>query len=720
MKQVIQNFKTGELYVDEIPPPALSEGMVLVENKFSLISAGTERGTTKVAQASLLGKAKQRPDLVKQVLNNIKREGLKATIEKVRTKLDTLKALGYSTAGLVGASLDTENKFCPGDRVACAGGGYASHAEVVVVPQNLVVKIPDNVSFEEASFTTLGAIAMQGVRQANPQLGDNVCVIGLGLLGQLTCQLLKSNGCNVFGIDVSQRMVDLALESKAANRALLRNDNNLITAAENFTHGFGFDSIIITAAAPSNNDPVELSCELVRKKGKIVVVGAVKMDIPREPFFYKKELELLISCSYGPGRYDYKYEEGGGDYPYAYVRWTEQRNMEAFLRLVSNGNVQLKPLITHVFNIEDAEKAYDLVLGKTQEASIGILLKYPDGISQKPRSFNVNSFPKKEQNLGFIGAGSFAQSYLLPNVKAYGGSLDTVVTSTGINAKNVASKFGFNSASTDIDSILKNNNINTVFIVTRHNSHAIYVIKALNAGKNIFVEKPLAITLEELNQVRDAYKENQSTARLLVGFNRRFSPSAIQAKRVFQNSGEPLVINYRVNAGFISLEHWIQDEKIGGGRIIGEACHFIDLMQFLTGAEPVSVFADCINLNNDKIRNSDNTSITLKFSDGSIGNLLYVANGDKGLAKERIEISGAGKSAIIDDFKNLTVYSNNKSHKENLTGKGYKEEVIAFLEALKTGKPSPVNFESLYKTTLTTFRIIDSLRTGLPQKIEAF
>lgn len=720
MKQVIQNFKTGELYVDEIPPPALSEGMVLVENKFSLISAGTERGTTKVAQASLFGKAKQRPDLVKQVLNNIKREGLKATIEKVKTKLDTLKALGYSTAGVVSASLDTENKFRPGDRVACAGGGYASHAEVVVVPQNLVVKIPDNVSFEEASFTTLGAIAMQGVRQANPQLGDNVCVIGLGLLGQLTCQLLKSNGCNVFGIDVSQRMVDLVLELKVANQALARSDNNLIAATENFTNGFGFDSIIITAAAPSNNDPVELSCELVRKKGKIIVVGAVKMDIPREPFFYKKELELLISCSYGPGRYDYRYEEKGEDYPYPYVRWTEQRNMEAFLRLISNGNIQLKPLITHVFNIEDAEKAYDLVLGKTPEASIGILLKYPDGISQKPRSFNVNSFPKKEQNLGFIGAGSFAQSYLLPNVKAYGGSLDTVVTSTGINAKNVASKFGFNSASTDIDSILKNNNINTVFIVTRHNSHAGYVIKALSAGKNIFVEKPLALTLEELNQVKDAYKENQSTARLLVGFNRRFSPSAIQAKRVFQNSGEPLVINYRVNAGFISLEHWIQDEKIGGGRIIGEVCHFIDLMQFLTGAEPVSVFADCINLNNDKIRNSDNTSITLKFSDGSIGNLLYIANGDKGLAKERIEISGAGKSAIIDDFKNLTVYSDNKSHKENLTGKGHKEEVMAFLEAMKTGNPSPINFESLYRTTLTTFRIIDSLSTGLPQKIEAF
>lgn len=718
MKQVIQNFKTGQLYVDDVPPPTIMEGMVLVENRYSLISPGTERGTTKVAQASLIGKAKQRPDLVKQVLNNIKKEGFSATLEKVRTKLDSLKALGYSTAGVVAASMDTGNVFRPGDRVACAGAGYASHSEVVAVPQNLVVKIPDNVSFEEASFVTLGAIALQGVRQADVRLGDNVCVIGLGLLGQLTCQLLKSNGCNVFGIDISKQMVDLALESTAADQALIRNDNNLVAATGNFTNGFGFDSVIITAATLSN-DPIELASEISRKKGKVIIVGAVKMDVPREPHFYRKELELRMSCSYGPGRYDYQYEEKGEDYPYAYVRWTEQRNMAAFLRLISNGNVNLKALTTHVFDIEDAEKAYDIVMGKTNEPSIGILLKYKQDSFRKSEQIKVNTFQQKGQNVGFIGAGSFAQSYLIPNVKTFGGSLDTVITSTGISAKNVASKFGFNTASTDVESILKNESINTVFIATRHNTHAEYAIKALNAGKNVFVEKPLAMTMEELALIKQAY-EKQNTSQLMVGYNRRFASSASKAKMLFQNSGEPVIINYRVNAGFIPGDHWTQDKKIGGGRIIGEVCHFIDFMQFVTGVDPIHVYADCINLSSDKIKNSDNLSVTIRFSDGSLGNLLYLANGDKGLAKERIEISGGGKTALIDDFKKLTIFENNKTTTDKMAGKGHKQEVASFLEAIKTGKSLPIRFESLYITSLTTFKILDSLATGLPQKIESY
>lgn len=718
MKQVIQNFKTGELYVDELPPPFLSEGMVLVENRYSLISAGTERGTTQVAQASLIGKARQRPDLVKQVLDNLKREGIRATLEKVKTKLDTLKALGYSTAGVVNASLDTNNIFRPGDRVACAGGGYASHAGIVAVPQNLVVKIPDNVSFEEASFTTLGAIAMQGIRQANPTLGDHVCVIGLGLLGQLTCQLLRANGCNVFGIDVSQRMVDLALQTNCVNAGGLRNDSNLNSFAENFTQGFGFDSIIITAAAPTNNDPVELACELARKKGKIIIVGAVKMDIPREPHFYKKELELLISCSYGPGRYDYRYEERGEDYPYAYVRWTEQRNMEAFLTLVSNGSVKLKPLISHVFDIEDAVKAYDVILGKTEEPPIGVLLKYPGNGALEKKQITVNEFMKGTGQVGFIGAGSFAQSYLIPNIKLLGVALDTVVTSTGINAKNVAVKFGFSTASTEADVIFSNKKIDTVFIATRHNSHAEYVLKGLRAGKDIFVEKPLALTPEELEMIKEEYLKDP-TRRLMVGFNRRFAPVSYKAKSVFKNSGEPLVINYRVNAGFVAADHWTQDKKTGGGRIIGEVCHFVDLMQFLTGADPEIVYADCVNSQNSKNRNSDNVNITIRFSDGSIGNIVYIANGDKALSKERIEIYGAGKSVVIDDFKTITVYKNNKASKENLPGKGHREEIVEFFNAIRNGKSLPVSFDSVYKTTLTTFKIMDSLGTGVSQTIDA-
>ena len=343
MKQVIQNFKTGDLYVDEVSVPTISSGFVMVENKYSLISAGTERGTVKVGKANLLGKAKQRPDLVAQVLQNVKKEGLKATLGKVKTKLDSLKALGYSTAGEIKASMDTQGYFKPGDRVACAGQDYATHAEVVSVPQNLVAKIPDNVTFKQASFTTLGAIALQGVRQAEPSLGDNVCVIGLGLLGQITCQLLKANGCNVFGIDLSNDLVELASKISAV-KAINRSDNNLVKVAENFSNGYGFDSVIITAATKSN-DPIELSSELARKKGKVVVVGAVNMDIPRNPYFYRKELDLRMSCSYGPGRYDVNYEEDGNDYPFAYVRWTEQRNMEAFLKLIASGAINLNPLI---------------------------------------------------------------------------------------------------------------------------------------------------------------------------------------------------------------------------------------------------------------------------------------------------------------------------------------------------------------------------------------
>ena len=530
MKQLIQNFKTGKLYVDEVPLPSISEGMILVENKFSLISSGTEKGTVKVGQASLLGKAKQRPDLVAQVLQNIKKEGLRATLNKVKTKLDSLKALGYSTSGTVLASLDTNGAFQSGDRVACAGQDYASHAEIVSIPQNLAVKIPDNVSFEEASFTTLGAIALQGVRQANPVIGDKVCVIGLGLLGQITGQLLKANGCDVFGIDLSERLISLANEI-STTKSLNRNDQNLILACENFTNGHGFDSIIITAAAPSN-DPIILSTELCRKKGKIIVVGSVKMDVPRDPYFYRKELELKISCSYGPGRYDVNYEEGGVDYPFAYVRWTEQRNMDAFLNLVSKGLVNVKPLISHTFSIEQAEDAYEIVLGKNPQPHIGILLKYEENERKNIALTKIKNLPLKKLNAGFIGAGSFAQSYLIPNVKAFGASLDTVVTSRGITSKNVAEKFGFNACSTDIKDVIEKEEINTIFIATPHSSHAPLVIQSLEAGKNVFVEKPLAISEEELNNIIEMKALNNCS--LMVGFNRRFAPVCVEIKKEFK------------------------------------------------------------------------------------------------------------------------------------------------------------------------------------------
>jgi predicted dehydrogenase/threonine dehydrogenase-like Zn-dependent dehydrogenase len=713
MKQVIQNFKTGELYVDEVPLPALSRGMVLVENKFSLISAGTERSTVKTAKASLIGKARQRPDLVAQVLQNIRKEGLQATLEKVRTKLDALKALGYSTAGEVVASMDTNGLYKPGDRVACGGQDYASHAEVVAIPQNLVARIPDNVTYEEASFTTLGAIALQGVRQAAPQLGESICVIGLGLLGQITCQLLKANGCRVLGIDLSGPLLDLA-RKMGADEAISRQHPDLKSITTSFTNGHGFDSIIITAATPSN-DPIELSAEIARKKGRVIVVGAVKMDIPRDPHFYRKELELRMSCSYGPGRYDVKYEEEGEDYPLAYVRWTEQRNMDAFLQLLSQKRLDLTSLITHKFDIEAAATAYDIVLGKTPEPHIGILLRYPAN-DQKFATLT----PLKKQGAGtvragFIGAGSFAQSYLIPPAKQWGASLETVVTSKGITAKNVANKFSFNNASSDSGDIIRDPAIDTVFIATQHDTHAAYTLACLQAGKNVFVEKPLAITLEELETIRSFQQERGGN--LLVGFNRRFSPVAQAMKDAFRDIAEPLVMNYRVNAGFIPKEHWTQQEAAGGGRIIGEICHFIDLLQFFTDSLPSRVYAECIGSDDQRVKNDDNIVISIRFRNGSVGTITYAAGGDKALAKERVEIFGGSKAGIIHDFRKGEIFHNNKSKLLKLEGKGHRQEVEAFLNAIRDGKESPISFESIYYTSLACFKVLDSLYSGLPQTL---
>ncbi len=715
MKQLIQNFKSGELYVDEVPMPSIADGFVLVENKFSLISAGTERGTVKVAQASLIGKARQRPDLVAQVLQNIKREGLAATLKKVQTKLDSLKALGYSSAGVVMASLDKDGKYKPGDRLACAGQDYASHAEVVSVPQNLVAKIPDNVSYEEAAFTTLGSIAMQGVRQAEPLLGERICVIGLGLLGQLTCQLLRANGCHVFGIDLSDRLVDLAKRT-SADLALNRNDSSLLKECELFTRGHGFDSIIITAAAPTN-DPIELAAELSRKKGRVVVVGAVKMDVPRDPHFYRKELDLRMSCSYGPGRYDTGYEEDGKDYPFAYVRWTEQRNMEAFLDLVSKGAVNVKPLITHTFDIDKAEEAFDLVLGKKDEPSIGILLRYPENDGKKLTSVAVSGTPQRVSDIkvGFIGAGSFAQSYLIPNLKG-ATTLKAVVTTKGITSKNVAEKFGFEIASTAAEDVFGDASINTIFIATPHNSHASLAAQALRSKKNVFVEKPLAITREGLEEVTAAHKQG---GMLMVGFNRRFSPLAVEIKQTVAGGSSPVMMNFRVNAGSIAKDHWIQKQEIGGGRIIGEMCHFIDLMQYFSGSYPETVFAKSIRSKSEKEKDEDTLTVIVTFRNGSIGNLSYIAVGDPSLPKERLEIFSGGKAAVIHDFRSGTIHSGNHEREIKNAGKGHREEVTAFVSALRAGSPSPIPFEELYATTETCFCIADSLATGLPQQVNA-
>jgi polar amino acid transport system substrate-binding protein len=714
MKQVIQNFKTGELSVAEVPPPALAQGFVLVRNHFSLISAGTERSTVTAARASFLGKARQRPDLVTQVLDSFRKEGFAETLKRVRTKLETLKELGYSSAGTVLASIDTQGRFKPGDRVACGGGGYASHAGIVTVPQNLVVKVPDTLGLDAAAFTTLGAVAMQGVRQAAPRLGELVCVIGLGLLGQITAQILRANGCQVFGVDTAESMVALA-EKSSCHVARKRSDEGLQSAIAAFTGGHGFDAVIITAATQST-DPVELATAILRQKGVIVIVGAVPMNIPREPHFYKKELELKISCSYGPGRYDSSYEEESRDYPYGYVRWTENRNMEAFVKLLENRSVDVQPLVTHVFEIEQAGEAYDIVTGKVSERHMGILLKY----SEVTETHSVKETPQRTASgsdmvgIGFIGAGSFAQKFLIPFARQEGGLL-SVATSRGVTAKSVGEKFRFRSYSTDARDVLVDTTVNTVFIATRHDTHAAFATAALKAGKDVFVEKPLALREDELAQILEVANQ-RGDSRLMVGYNRRFSPLGRQARQIFRRAAGPILINYRVNAGFLPKEHWTQTEE-GGGRILGEVCHFVDFMQYLTESDPISVYALSVAANNAQMPDQDNVLISLRFRNGSIGQISYLACGDKLLGKERIEIFGDGQVFVIDDFRVAEHYAGGRRRKIKSPGKGYKEEVEVFLRAVREGKSSPIPMDSLVLTSLATFAILDSLRTGLPQAI---
>lgn len=703
MKQIIQYQKTGDILVEELTFPRLKEGEILVRNHYSAVSAGTEKTSVKTAQASLVGKAKARPDLVKQVMDNVKKEGLFPTINKVRNRLDNYKELGYSSAGIVIES--KSEKFKVGDRVACAGGAY--HAELITVPQNLAVKIPDNVDFGNAAFTTIASIALQGIRQADIRLGENVAVIGLGLIGLMTVQLLNAGGIKTIGLDISE--VNFELAKTFGAEACYIADFSSIPFLLNETNGFGFDAVIITAGTKSNV-PIELALQIARKRGSIVVVGAVGMDIPRSPF-YEKELMLKISTSYGPGRYDKVYEERGIDYPYAYVRWTENRNMEAVLNLLSSKKIDFKPLITHVFPIDEGLKAYDIITGKIKEKFLGILIKYPstnDLIKERESLINNKSKVKHERKIkvGFIGAGNFAQSNLLPHVKNRA-SLVNVATSTPINAKSVAEKFDFRFFTTFPQEIIENKDINTIFIATHHDSHAEFVINALKKGKHVFVEKPLAVTLEQLEEIRKVYTGD---AMLMVGFNRRFSSPIIDIKQHFKNVNAPLFINYRVNAGFIPKDHWVQDPK-QGGRIIGEVCHFIDTLQFLTDSFVKSIYAVSIRAENNELVENDTVNISLEFSNGSVGNIQYIATGASAVPKEYLEIYGGEQTAIMYNFTRVEYYTGRKHSKKKYNGKkGHKEEVQHFLNAIEGKEPLQLNFESLYHTTSVTFKILESLQ----------
>ncbi len=718
MKQVLQNLKSGTVTVTDVPAPVTRPGFVLVRTAASLISAGTERMTVEAGQKSLIGRAVEQPALVKQVIQKARSEGVANTFNAVRSKLASLVALGYSAAGKVIEVGEGVTEFRPGDRVACAGVGYASHAEVLSVPKNLCVRLPDVVSFDAAAFGTLGAISLQGVRLAELTLGESVVVIGLGLIGQLTVQLIKAHGCRVFGIDLDQNKIELARKFGADDGCAPDDDVKRRVFA--WSRGRGADAVLITAATESNQ-PVELAGEISRAKGRVVAVGAVGLTLPRQPY-YNRELTFKISMSYGPGRYDPEYEERGHDYPFGYVRWTEGRNIEAFLDLLADGRIDVAPLTTHRFSLDETERAYQLITGELNEPYLGVILQYDTERELEPRiqlaaSQTQSATPAPSVRVGLIGAGNYARAMLLPNFKTAGAEFHSIATASGVSARQVGERFGFRNCVSGADEVLTNDEINLVVIATRHDSHAELVRRALERGRHVFVEKPLALNDEDLDKVIAA--ATPSNGQLMVGFNRRFSPLARSAQEFFKDRQTPLSINYRVNAGRVPPGHWAHHPSEGGGRIIGEVCHFIDFIQFMTGSLVARVFAESISSRTHEIVSEDSVFITLRLADGSNGSIAYLAEGNSALPKERIEIFGDGKSFVIEDFRSAAAYENGREKKTKLReqDKGQRDEVRAVCAMVREGKPSPISLEYLATTTRATFRIRDSLRTGLPVEV---
>jgi predicted dehydrogenase/threonine dehydrogenase-like Zn-dependent dehydrogenase len=708
MKQLLQNMKTGKTSIEEIPVPAPRPGQALVRVAASLVSAGTERMLVEFAEKSLVGKARSRPDLVRQVLDKMRREGVLVTLGAAFNRLDQPMPLGYSSAGTIVALGEGMDGFIVGQRVACAGGGYAVHAEYNIVPRNLLTPLPDSVDFESAAFTTLGAIAMHGFRLSGSQIGESVAVIGLGLLGLLTGQIAAAAGCRVLGIEVDPQRVELA--ASLGLQAVLR--EQAVDSALAFTANRGFDQVIICADTASN-DPVELAAVIARDRANVVATGAVGLNFPRK-IYYEKELNFINSRSYGPGRYDTSYEESGKDYPIGYVRWTEGRNFEAIVDLMAGQRLQVKSLITHRFPIARAAEAYEIITGKKKEPFLGVVLTYPiDALtgSQVVR-FNVQTL--KRENvvaLGVLGAGLFANATLLPALKKVENlELVGIVSAGGLHARHAGNKFGFAYAASNEDEILNDPSINTVAILTRHDLHAGLVIRALQAGKHVFVEKPLAVNPDQLSQVSEALQA-EGCPLLTVGFNRRFAPLARSLKAFLAPCSEPLYMHYRINAGYIPLNHWTHDPAQGGGRIIGEGCHFVDFLAYLAGAAPVSVAAVALP---DKGRyHEDNVSMTFSFLDGSVGVVDYLANGDKSFPKERLEVFCAGRIAVLDDFRSLEmVYDGRRTMVKKKQDKGWKDEWASFVNVIRTGGGPPIPYEQLIGVTRATFAVMESLHNG--------
>jgi polar amino acid transport system substrate-binding protein len=719
MKQVTQTLKTGVVEVNSVPAPALSDKFILVRNFASVISAGTEKTKIDMGKKSLLQKAKARPDLVKQVIKKIQTEGLAKTWQTVQARLDSPSPLGYSCAGNVVAVGGLVTGLAPGDRVACAGAGYANHAELIAVPRNLVVKIPDAVSYEEAAFTTMGAIAMQGLRLAQPLIGETFLVLGLGLIGQITVQLLRANGCNVIGIDLDNSLVERAEKNGATG---IRSSQDAARICRDLTAAQGVDGVLVCAGT-SSNGPIELCGEVTRMKGRIVVVGAVKMDIPREPYF-KKEISLVISRSYGPGRYDPFYEEAGNDYPIGYVRFTEQRNMESFLGLVADRKLDINGLITHRFKLDQAPEAYALIEGKKTEPYLGIVLEFESEVGKNSQhqsriEITAQKIGKDKIGISFFGAGNYATATLLPPLKAMPDiELRGLVTASGRTAQGVAKQFGFAFCADTFKELL-NKDTDAIMVTTRHDSHANSVVKALLAKKHVYVEKPLALNVESLAAIYAAWKGNREI-QIMTGYNRRFAPLTRELIQFFSGVQSPLVVNIRVNAGSIPDDHWIQDPASGGGRILGEGCHFVDLAAALACSTPKTVYAIGSRKQNKSALLNDNLSINLVMDNGSIANIIYTADGSKAMPKEYIEVFGGGRSAILNDFKVAHFFEGDtKITKRKLPAqdKGQKQMLKSWLDGLRKGTPY-LSCESQISTSLATILAVESLTIDRPMEVD--
>ncbi len=703
MKQIIQDLKSGETILEDVPAPMIRRGCVLIRTHRSLVSLGTERMLVEFGKANFIDKARQQPEKVKQVFDKIKTDGLQPTMEAVFRKLGEPLPLGYCNAGEVVGLGEGVTDFQIGDRVVSNG----HHAEVVCIPKNLVAKIPDGVSYEDASFTVIGAIGLQGIRLINPTFGETVVVTGLGLIGLMAGQILVANGCNVIGLDFDPTKVALA-KSFGIKAYNVGDGTNPVTLVESLTNGIGADAVLITASAKTN-EVIEQAAKMSRKRGRIVLVGVVGLDIQRSDF-YTKELSFQVSCSYGPGRYDDSYEERGNDYPIGFVRWTEKRNFEAILTAVANNQINVAPLITEIIDLPNYNAIYGNMKGSKSIASI---LKYDVSEKNDPLSTTVDldttrSFLGQKGVLGIIGAGNFTGSTIVPNLKKLKAPIKYIASSKGLSGTILAKKHGITHSTTNYRDILNDAEVDAVLITTRHGAHATQVIEALNAGKHVFVEKPLALTFDELDAVEAAYQKAHTT--LTVGFNRRFSPFMVDAKKQIGGSNAPINVIATMNAGFIPAEMWVHDMQSGGGRIIGEACHFIDLITFLTGSLVESVVMNALGPN--PAENTDNASILLRYKNGSTGVINYFSNGSKAYSKERIEIYSQNRTIVVDNFRKSEYFGFKSSGMKRTQDKGHFEQFRLFVENMKNGGEATIPYEQIINTSRATIAAVESLKQG--------